>query len=249
MQICLQSSTPRYAQVEGLLTDAIAEGIYAVGAQLPPESVLIERFNVSRVTVRKAIENLVAKGLVEIRRGKGTFVSARKIDHTLKALTGFVEDMEAIGRAATAKLLDWTAIAADEEVSRHLDLEPGAQVVCIHRIRLADGVPISFDETYLPYELGMKIVAHDLDREPIFTLLEEHYATPLTEAEYRLEAGLAEAPIAKALGLQRGAPIFMIERTSFTEHQKPVDYERLHYRGDLVRFTTRLSRSKIARAR
>jgi GntR family transcriptional regulator len=242
----LEAFAPRYAQVEDLLVRAIGDGTYAPGSQLPTETMLTDQFKVSRTTVRKAIENLVAKGLVEIRRGTGTFVSSRKISHTLNALTGFVEDMDAIGRKATAKLIDWAIIAADDAITQNLKLEVGSEVVRIHRIRLADGVPISFDETYLPLDLGRKVVSHNLDIEPIFTLLEERYETPLIEAEYQLEARAADPTVATALDLQPGAPIFLIERTSFTANRKPVDYEKLHYRGDLVRFTTRLSRQKPA---
>jgi GntR family transcriptional regulator len=244
MEINYETPLPRYAQVEGLLTEGIESGTYVVGSQMPTESALIEKFKVSRTTVRKAIENLVAKGLVEIRRGTGTFVSARKIDHTLNALTGFAEDMEAIGRKATAKLIDWTIVAADDSVARNLQVAADTDVMRIHRVRLADGVPISYDETYLPLELGKKVVSHDLDVEPIFTLLEERYDVPLVEAEYRLEAAAANPQVSAALDLEPGAPIFLIERTSFTEGKIPVDYEKLHYRGDLVRFTTRLSRHK-----
>ncbi len=246
MEINHEAPLPRYAQVEDLLTEAIESGAYVAGSQLPTETMLIERFKVSRTTVRKAIENLVTKGLVEIRRGTGTFVSGRKIDHTLNALTGFAEDMEAIGRKATAKLLYWAGVTADDSVAQNLQVAAGADVVRIHRVRLADGIPISYDETYLPLELGKKVVSHDLDVEPIFSLLEERYDVPLVEAEYRLEAAAANPEVSAALDLEPGAPIFLIERTSFTEGKTPVDYEKLHYRGDLVRFTTRLSRHKTS---
>jgi len=246
MEIDRGHPLPRYAQVEESIAEAIAAGAYSAGSQLPTETVLIERFKVSRVTIRKAIENLVAKGLVEIRRGKGTFVAARRIDHSLNALTGFVEDMEAIGRKATAKLIDWAIMAADHTVAQNLKIEIGAEVVRIHRVRIADGIPISFDETYLPADLGRKVVSHNLDVEPIFTLLEDRYGTPLVEAEYHLAATAADPAVAVALELRPNAPIFLIERTAFAEGGKPVDYERLHYRGDLVRFTTRLRRQKIS---
>ena len=115
-------------------------------------------------------------------------------------------------------------------------------VVRIRRVRLSDGVPLSFDETYLPRELGEKVVQSDLEAEPIFSLLEEKYDTPLTEAEYRLEAICADSIVADALGIDAGSPIFLIERTSYSEGQRPVDYEKLHYRGDQIQFVTRLAR-------
>ena len=90
--------------------------------------------------------------------------------------------------------------------------------------------------------MGRQIVRNDLRVLPIFTLLEEKYGIPLTEAEYSLEAATASADVAKALEVSEGAPIFRIERTSFTTGGKPIDYEMLSYRGDLIRFVTRLAR-------
>jgi GntR family transcriptional regulator len=236
------SRAPLYERVESVLAGDIADGSLPPETQLPPEDGLIARFKVSRTTVRKAIQNLVERGLVEIRRGKGTFVTRPKITQELTELTGFVEDMQALGRTPTARLLDKCVVAADDTVAHHLALAPGTLVVRLQRVRLADGVAISFDETYLPRELGERVAENDLAAEPIFALLEIKYDTPLIEAEYKLEAVAADPVAAQALQVSTGSPIFLIERTSYTAGNRPVDYERLHYRGDLIRFVTRLVR-------
>jgi GntR family transcriptional regulator len=101
---------------------------------------------------------------------------------------------------------------------------------------------VSFDETYLPRDIGEKVVGNDLEAEPVFSLLENRYDTPLVEAEYKLEAAAADPDAAWAIQVPTGSPIFLIERTSYTTENRPVDYERLHYRGDLIRFVTRLAR-------
>lgn len=234
--------SPLYAKVEAALAAEIASAILAPGSQLPPEDRLIARFGVSRTTVRKAIENLVARGLVEIRRGKGTFVAQPKVTQNLTELTGFVEDMLALGRTPTARLLDKQVVPADADVARQLDVPLGSLVMRIQRVRLADGIAMSFDETYLPREIGEKIVTHDLDAEPIFSLLEDRYCLPLTGAEYRLEAVIATPDIAQALAVEPGSAIFLIKRTSYTGEHHPIDYEKLYYRGDLISFVTHLAR-------
>ena len=231
-----------YSRVETVLASEIAGGVLKVGAQLPTEDGLIERFEVSRITVRRAIQNLVSRGLVEIRRGKGTFVAAPRITQELTELSGFVEDMHAVGRKPTARVLGREIVTADTTVASHLALTKGQRVVRIRRVRLADGVPISFDETYLPLEIGKKIITNNLKVEPIFSLLERKYDVPLIEAEYKLEAVAATAEVATALRVKPGSPIFRIERTSYSTGNRPVDYERLYYRGDLVRFVTSLAR-------
>jgi|SRR6516162_4426979 GntR family transcriptional regulator len=231
-----------YSRVESALAGEIADGDLRVGDQLPTEDGLIARFGVSRITVRRAIQNLVNRGLVEIRRGKGTFVAASKITQKLADLSGFVEDMEALGRKPTARVLSKEIVTADATVARQLELTKGERIVRVCRVRLADNVPLSFDETYLPLEIGKKIITNNLKVEPIFSLLERKYDVPLIEAEYKLDAVPAEAEVAAALKVRLRSPIFRIERTSYSTGNRPVDYEKLHYRGDIVRFVTRLVR-------
>jgi len=195
--------SPLYERVESVLAGDIADGSLSPETQLPTEEGLIERFKVSRTTVRKAIQNLTERGLVEVRRGKGTFVTQPKITQELTELSGFVEDMQALGRRPSARLLDKRIVAADEAVAHHLALLPGTLV---------------------------------------FALLEDKYDTPLIEAEYKLEAVAADPVAAEALQVPAGSPIFLIERTSYATDNRPIDYERLNYRGDLIRFVTRLAR-------
>jgi len=118
------------------LAGDIADGSLSPETQLPTEEGLIERFKVSRTTVRKAIQNLVERGLVEV-----SFVTQPRITQELTELTGFVEDMQALGRTPTARLLDKRIVAADEAVAHHLALAPGTLVVRLRRVRLADGRP------------------------------------------------------------------------------------------------------------
>ncbi len=242
MEIDAHSHLPLHAQVEEALAKNMATGLLSPGSRLPPEDHLVGRFAVSRTTVRTAIQSLVARGLVEIRRGKGTFVTQPAITQELTELTGFVEDMQALGREASARVLDRRLVAASETVARQLSLQRGAAVARIQRVRLGCGIPLSFDETYLPQELGEKIMADDLENQPIFALLEQKYATPVCEAEYRRAAVASRGAVGRALGIEAGSPIFLIERTIFSVSRRPVDYERLYYRGDHIRFVTRLAR-------
>jgi GntR family transcriptional regulator len=242
MSIDSRDHLPLYVQLENVIIGRIADGSLTPGTRLPSEDSLVQEYAVSRTTIRAAIQSLLQRGLVEIRRGKGTFVTRPKITQELTELTGFVEDMQALGRHATAKVLDQRVLAANQVVARQLGLPQGSPVVRIQRVRLADGMPLSIDETYLPKELGEKVMADNLETEPIFSLLERKYRTSLVEAEYRLEAISADTTAATALCIDVGSPIFLIERTSYSDGHRPVDYEKLHYRGDQIRFVTRLAR-------
>ncbi|AGA28149.1 GntR family transcriptional regulator [Singulisphaera acidiphila] len=237
-----QSAIPLYFQIEQDLASLIASGVLAPGSQIPSEEELVQKYGVSRTTVRKAVQELERLGLIEIRRGKGTFVRAAKLTQELTALTGFVEDMVAIGLQPSAKLLSKETVPATEEVARQLRLPIGTEVMQIRRVRMADDVAISLDETYLPLGLGRKVVENDLEVYPIFSLLEGKYDTPLLEADYRIEAVSADPAVAEALGIEEKAPILLIERVSYSLDQNPVDFEKLFYRGDKLRLTTRLQR-------
>jgi GntR family transcriptional regulator len=242
------SSPTLYTKVEETIAAEIADGEYRPGDQLATEDQLLQRFEVSRITVRRAIQNLVQRGLLEIRRGRGTFVLEPRIEAELTKLSGFVEDMNAAGRKASARVLSQGVVSATAMIAEHLQLGRGTRLMRIERVRLADGIPVSFDQTYLPLALGRKIVRNDLRMHPIFALLEEEYGVPLLEADYALEAVAASKVVAEALQVTVGTPIFQIERTSRTTNYEPIDYEVLSYRGDLVRFVTKLFRLEGKRA-
>jgi len=244
-----KSALPLYAQVESMLAADITGGTLTPGSRLPNEEELIAQYGVSRTTIRQTIQNLIRRGLVEIRRGKGTFVLQPKMTQELSGLSGFVEDMQLLGRHASARVLGKQIVPASETVARQLALSAGTPVVRIQRVRLADKVPLSFDETYLPREIGEKVLENNLETEPIFSLLEDKYDTPLVEAEYILEAVSADAVVARALGVKLGSPIFLIERTSYSVGNQPIDYEKLYYRGDQIRFVSRLTRRSKAEPR
>lgn len=232
---------PLYAQVERAVRARIGVD-YLSGDRLPTEDALMREFDVSRITVRRAMQNLAAAGLIEKRAGRGSFVAEPKITQPLTGLTGFVEDMEAQGRAVTAEVHLAIEGAVGPAVRDALDLERGEQAVIIERVRLADGRPVSFDRTWLPLAIGREVLAADLAVEPIFTVLEDRLGIPLTDAAYVLESVAADTEIAGALRCDPGAPIFRITRTSFTTGGRPVDHEVLHYHGDAIRFVTKLER-------
>ena len=148
MKIDPNQALPLYAQVESFLTAAISDGTFPAGSRLPNEDELVGQYAVSRTTIRQTIQNLVRRGLVEIRRGKGTYVLEPKITQDLTELTGFVEDMKVLGRQASARLLDKQIVPASEAVARQLAIAIGTPVVRIQRVRLADNIPLSFDETF-----------------------------------------------------------------------------------------------------
>jgi GntR family transcriptional regulator len=163
-------------------------------------------------------------------------------------LTGFVEDMRLLGRAATTGVISCDVVPAGHLVADKLAITTGTPAVQIRRVLLSAGAPLSFDETYLPEGLDRKVIADAPTTETICALLEERHDTLLIEAEYVLDAAAAEPAIAMAPEIPADSPIFLIDRTSYTLGDRPVDYERLYYRGDHIRFNTRMARRRAQRA-
>lgn len=241
MEELVRGPLPLYYQVAQILeTEWLSH--YEPGSQIPTELELTTRFGVSRTTIRLAMRLLEEKGLLTRRPGKGSFLTRPKLQVELSELTGFVEDMVALGLESSARVIKIESITPGPPVTEHLKLPPTAQVVYIERVRLAENEPISFDVTYLPQELGAKIVQDDLEIHPIFSLMEGKYGIPLGEADYAIEASNAPARIARLLDIPSGSPIFLIERTSYSISGEPVDYEKLHYRADKIRYHMRLIR-------
>ena len=132
-----------YTKIEETFATEIAQGDYRPGDQLPTEDALLERFQVSRITVRRAIQNLVTRGLLEIRRGLGTFVLSPRIEAELTKLTGFIKDMKSVGRRATARVVSQGVVVASARVAERLQLANGAKMMRIKRVGMVCTNPVS----------------------------------------------------------------------------------------------------------
>jgi GntR family transcriptional regulator len=233
---------PLYAQIARELKEPIVTNQVEPGTLLPGENDLAAYFQVSRDTIRHAVRELTNAGLVSVSRGFGIAVQERPIEAELSGLTGFAEDMDALGLVPSSRLIGIQTVVPDDRIREQLRLDASDDAVTeIRRVRLADGVPISYDITWLPKWIGDKIAGDDLESDPIFSLLEKKYGLALIEADYRITACDAESSVASALGIAAGSRILEIERTSYTAGG-PIDYERLLYCADRLKFRMRLKR-------
>ena len=238
------SAVPLYRQLFEILREEIVSGRLEADRRVATEFELMKRFSVSRTTVRQTIARLRKEGLISVHRGKGTFVGRGRIEPELSALTGFVEDMQALGLTASAKVLGVEDVKASEDVAGNLRISAGLLVTKVTRIRLAEAVPVSFEYSFLPLELGQKVAEENLEVSPIFSLFEDKYGITLGEALYRIEAARASRVVAEALEIERGAPVLAIERTTYSTTGQPVDFEQMFYRGDRIRYSMRLQRRR-----
>jgi GntR family transcriptional regulator len=234
---------PMHSVVRTELLTQIRSGRLHPGDQVPTEPQLMASFNVSRTTVRRALRDLETMGLIDRQPGRGSFVSEPKVEPRLDRLTGFVEDMEALGLDATASLEVIESLPADSEVSQQLQLAPGETVVHIERVRLANGTPISFDDSYFPAELGSRIATENLEEEPFYSILEGKYGIALAGADYVLSASTADERVARLLSIAVGAPVLRLERTSrAAPDRRPILFEHLHFAGARISYRLTLDR-------
>ncbi|OBG05365.1 GntR family transcriptional regulator [Mycolicibacter sinensis] len=229
----------RARQVADVLRHQIHGGAYDDG--LPGEPELAAEFAASRNIIREALAVLKAEGLIHRGPRTGTRVAQHKLDHGLDALLGLQETFH--GQEVRNEVRVATTVSAPPSVARRLLLDPGAQVVFIERLRYLDDVPLSLDQTYLAPDIGAAVLAHPLETNDVFPLLERISGQHLGAAGLALEAIPADPHSAALLQIPDGAALLMLERLTSLADGRPVDLEYIRMRGDRVTMRGNLTRS------
>ena len=238
----LESGRPRHEQISDWLREHIEQGTYDVDEKLPSEKEIGERFDVSRVTVRRALQTLESEGFIYRRQGLGSFVKERRAAQGLVRLTDFAQDMERAGLEPASRVLHHASVPVPPAPAAALGLEPRSTVVRLDRLRLGDGEPIALDRTWLPMFYAQLLEGHDLEHETIYQILETEYDIPILSGHYRITAANADEVLAEALGVESDQALLLIERLSLTEGEKRVYYQRRYYRSDRVAYELELAR-------
>jgi GntR family transcriptional regulator len=231
----------RSRELADRLRDEILAGAFASGS-LPDEQSLTATYGATRNAVREALRLLVAEGLLVRRPGLGTRVAARKFAHSLDRLAGLAETLRRQGTITNeVRIARWES--APSAVAGRLDIDDGAAVLYLQRLRSLDGEPLSLDSSYITAPIGEGLLRQDLHSRDVFALIEEIAATPLGTAEVEVQAINASDEIAGALGLGPRDAVFAIDRLTRLADGRPVDLETIYLRGDRISFTSLLHRS------
>jgi GntR family transcriptional regulator len=228
--------TLRHRAWEGV-AEAIRRGGFAPGDRLPPERELAETLGVSRSTLRLALHDMERAGVVARRpgRGGGTFVAAPKVERDLAHFAGLGEYVRRQGRlGGSARVLGVSLTLPEEQVAEALRLAPGALVVAIDRVRLADGIPIALERSRFPAERFPGLAEQALGGS-LYDLLRDAYGCPPVRAVERIEAVAADAVAAELLDVEPGSPLLAVERTAYAADDLPVEYAADLFRGDRTR--------------
>ncbi len=232
---------PVYVQIRESLREEIVKGVLKRGEQLPSENELASKYNVSRMTIRQSIEDLVDEGLLYRRHGVGTFVAFPHLQRDHTRLTSFFDKAESENVEVHAKLLGLDVIPSTSPVAKALDISPGNRVIRVKTLRYADNVPITVHDAHIPHKQFANIVNEDLEVQHLWALFEKN-GYKVKRAIQKLEAREASKEIARLLKIKEGAPILFKERTVYSDDGTPVEFTYCYNRGDIYSLTVALER-------
>ena len=235
-----QQAIPLYQVVaESILSQVRTEQLKA-NERIPSESELCQIYSVGRNTVRHAISELVNEGVLRTVPGVGTFVVGSRLDKTAEFLFGFTQEMQLQGRRVKSQLVEAKIIDADPFLSRRLQIQLGAEVVFLYRVRHMDEEPTAIERSYLPHELCPGILEYDFSINSLYEVLSKVYGRRPDHAEQVIEARLATTEVAQLLDLKPPAVVFVFHRETRLASGQVIEYVDSELRGDRFRFYTNL---------
>jgi GntR family transcriptional regulator len=238
----LKEGVPRHSQISQWLRKKIEESVYKPDEKLPSENELATMFDVSRVTIRRALQSLESDSVIYRCQGLGSFVSDNRAPHNLVRLTDFNEDMMKAGMQASSEVREFKTVEAPDWLAGILNIMPGSKVLQIDRLRLGNDVPVAYDSTWLPIFYGQLLDREELKGTTIYRILEEKYNIPVLRGCYHISAESADDRLASELRVEKNAPLLLIDRTSYTIGEKPLYYQKRYYRSDRVMYEMTLER-------
>ena len=230
IEIDRSSPVPLYFQISRRLEEAVDRGDLTPGERLPNEIEFAESLAISRPTMRRALDDLVEKGMLTRKKGVGTRVANAQVRRRV-ALTSLHDDLAAAGRHPQTQVLTFDAGCTDRHAARELGVAVDECLVYCERLRLADGRPLAILRNWLPARFN-DIVAADLEAHGLYRLLGERNGRP-SVAKQRITALPAGAAEAKLLGTKRNAPLISMQRTAFDGAGHAVEFADNLYRADL----------------
>ncbi|WP_125705622.1 GntR family transcriptional regulator [Lacticaseibacillus daqingensis] len=227
--------SPVYIQIHNQIRQDIEAGKWQIGDRIPSERDLAVTFNVSRMTLRQAIQTLVDEGILERRIGAGTYVANRKVQEKVSGVTSFTDIMIAQGKKPSSKTISYHVAKPSLSESEKLQLPDGAQVLRMERIRYADAVPISFEVATVPYDLVRDFSKSEVTKS-FYHTLEKKGGYHMGGATQTVSAQLASERIADYLEIKRGEAILRLRQISLLQDGRPFEYVRTQYVGERFEF-------------
>jgi GntR family transcriptional regulator len=238
---------PKYLQISNWLRELIRSGRYRTGDKLPSEIELSKMCRVNRNTLRQAISELTAEGLLRKEKGMGTYVASASpvaLKHRVKRISSFRDDLQELGFRERTKLLRKGIIEAPGPVADLLILGENRSVAKVCRLRTGNDLPLIYEESYLAREMFPGILEMDLTGS-MYRLISVHYNIVLARCEQTIRAVNLRKDIAELLGLPAGAAGLYMESVTYTEKNIPIEVLFSFYRGDKCIFEAELGQYSV----
>ncbi|PHV69412.1 transcriptional regulator [Sporanaerobium hydrogeniformans] len=231
--------TPRYYQLKNIIIDMIENEEIGVDECIPSEPKLMQTYNLSRTTVRKAIDELVNEGYLYKKQGKGTFVKGRGFEQGLIKLSGCSEDIRRYGLEPKPYVLRAEIEKPSKKVAKMLGISQDEEVFYMERVIYGDDIPINKNKSYIPYQFFKGIEKIDFSQESLYKVLEKDYGAVIKRAIRTVEAILASEEIALQLKIKEGAPVMLFKGQVYAQMQGKeaiIEYFEAIYRSDQFQF-------------
>lgn len=230
---------PLYARIQEYLAELILSGKLAPDTKIQSERDISDDLGVSRMTVRRALTELVNEGLLERKHGSGTYVAKPKITYESAELTNYVRAMQQRNIASASQLLEFGQVAASRRLAESLRIEIGNPIYRVALLRFANRVPVVLERVFISCARCPGLEEWDLEKSSIQDLLTEAYHIPLGRISQTLEAVAAADTVAQQLRVEEGFPLLMLSRiTHESGGERPVVYSQDFLRGDYARIHT-----------
>lgn len=238
MTVDRELDIPLYAQIREALRTEVSR--MEPGRSIPPEPELQARFKVSRITLRKAVDELVTEGLLVREQGRGTFVQRPKVTHELNRVTSWTEQLLALGQIPRTLHLETEEIEPPKRIAHDLKLKAAETVFVLRRLRLVNEEPLTLMVNYLPSRLVPDFPHKAALRESLYETLSEEYGLVATRAVDLVETRSATDEEAKRLHVAPWAPLLCVTRVSYLMNGQPLELGLAISRGDRYRYQVEL---------
>lgn len=240
---------PIYQQLNQLLRDLIREGEFKVNDRFLTERQICGRFGVSRATANKALSNLVAEGVLEFKKGVGTFVRGGILDYDLRLLVSFTDKALAAGKTPSTRVLRCEMVPAHQvqvDLAGRLKLTPHDHVYCVERLRLANDVPVILEYRYVVERFCPGLSAADLAGS-LYAIWIDKFKLDIIGADQTIRAVTITGSDAKLMRIEPGSAGLLVLSVGYLNGDIPLWWERTLYRGDAYEFHNRLGPIQAAR--
>lgn len=231
----MSSKLPVYIQIHDQIKKDIENGVWHVGDRLPSERELSELFNVSRMTLRQAIQTLADEGILERKIGSGTYVANKKVQETMLGTTSFSEIIESQGRIPSSKVISYFITKPSSSEMEKLKIDEHTDILKMERIRYADDIPICFEVASIPYYLIENYAKNEVSCS-LYKVLENKGNKVIGKSEQNISALIASEKIAHYLSIKKGEPVLRLRQVSYLSDNVPFEYVRSQYAGERFEF-------------